>query len=47
MKALQNPELVKSARLAALDILKKDETLKKYPLLLTRLNQFRDSIHLE
>lgn len=47
MKALQNPELVKRAREAALQILQKDKTLKRYPLLLARLDEFQKEIHWE
>ncbi len=47
MKALNNMELVKTARLSAAGILKEDSELKKYPLLETRLEQFRKQVHLE
>ena len=40
MKAVQNPELVKSGREAAEMILKKDPELKNYPLLKKRLDSF-------
>jgi ATP-dependent DNA helicase RecG len=47
MKALQNPELVKTARQTAYELLKKDRFLKNCPLLRERLNQFKKDIHLE
>jgi ATP-dependent DNA helicase RecG len=47
MKAIQNPELVKSARQAAETILKSDPELKKYPLLKKRLENFEKEVHLE
>jgi ATP-dependent DNA helicase RecG len=47
MKALQNPELVKDARETAVDILKKDSSIKNFPLLAKRLEQFKKEIHLE
>ncbi|MFH0712552.1 MAG: ATP-dependent DNA helicase RecG [Candidatus Jorgensenbacteria bacterium] len=47
MKALQNPELVKSAREAAAEILGKDPSLKSYPLLAGYLEQFKKEIHQE
>lgn len=47
MKALQNPELVKSAREAAVSALSKNNGLKNYPLLSKRLAQFKKEIHLE
>ncbi len=47
MKALQNPELVKTAREAAAKILEKDPALKNYPLLSKRLEQFKKEIHPE
>ncbi len=47
MKAIQNPELVKSSRQAALMIIKKDPELKNYPLLKERLEIFEREIHLE
>lgn len=47
MKAVQNPELVKSAREAAEAILKIDPELKNHPLLLKRLEGFEKEVHLE
>ncbi len=47
MKAVRNPELVKSSRQAAEEILKDDPELKKYPLLQTRLETFQKDVHLE
>ncbi len=47
MKALQNPELVKSAREAAANILEKDPNLKTYPALARFLERFKKEIHPE
>ncbi len=47
MKAIQNPELVKSSRGAAVSLLKSDPELKKYPFLKERLETFQKEIHLE
>ncbi len=47
MKAIQNPELVKSTRELALKTLKEDHALKKYPLLKERLGIFERMIHWE
>ncbi|MBI4117364.1 MAG: ATP-dependent DNA helicase RecG, partial [Parcubacteria group bacterium] len=47
MKAVQNPDLVKSAREAAETILNTGPELKKYPLLFARLEGFEKEIHLE
>ena len=47
MKAIQNPELVKSTREFALKILKEDHALKRYPALRERLNAFKKEIHWE
>lgn len=47
MKALQNPELVKTARQAAYEIIQKDPLLQNHPLLRERLNQFKKDVHLE
>jgi len=47
MKALQNPELVGNARIAAAKILEKDPGLKKHPLLAERLRKFKKEIHPE
>ncbi len=47
MKAVRNPELVKSSRQAAEDILKTDPELKNYPLLKNRLDAFQKDVHLE
>ena len=47
MRALNNMELVKTARLTAAQTLKEDPDLKNYPLLQGRLEQFRKQVHLE
>src|SRR3989344_1064215 len=47
MKAVRNPELVKSSRQAAEDVLKNDPELEKYPLLKKRLESFQQEVHLE
>ncbi len=47
MRALNNMELVKSARQAAEEILKEDAELMHYPLLKQQLEQFQRIIHLE
>jgi len=47
MKAIQNPELVKSSREAAVNLLKTDPKLKNYPLLLLKIQEFEKQIHLE
>lgn len=47
MQALQNIKLVKASREAALRIIQKDPTLKKYPLLQKKLEEFKKKIHLE
>ena len=47
MRSLNNIELIKNARLAAEDILKKDYELKNYPNLKTELDKFRNRVHLE
>ncbi|MBI2514752.1 ATP-dependent DNA helicase RecG [Candidatus Wolfebacteria bacterium] len=47
MKAVQNPDLMKAGREAAEKILNADPELKKYPLLLARLEGFEKEIHLE
>ncbi len=47
MKAVKNPNLVKSAREAAQEIIKKNPSLKSYPELKSRLEEFRKEIHLE
>src|SRR3989344_368239 len=47
MKAVRNPELVKSSRKAAESILKNDSELEKYPLLKKRLESFQQEVHLE
>jgi ATP-dependent DNA helicase RecG len=47
MSALQDPELVKASREAALTITKADSSLKTYPLLRSKLGEFRKNIHLE
>ncbi|MEK7568103.1 MAG: ATP-dependent DNA helicase RecG [Patescibacteria group bacterium] len=47
MKAIKNPELVKTARDEAVGIIEKDPELKNYPLLQKRLESFGKEIHLE
>lgn len=47
MKAIQNPELVKSAKDEALKLLVKDPELKDYKYLGAYLKLFRNQIHLE
>ncbi len=47
LKALQNPELLKTAEEKAKELLDKSPTLETYPLLAKRLNQFREEVHLE
>jgi ATP-dependent DNA helicase RecG len=47
MSALQDPELVKASREAAVNIMKKDPLLKSYPALRTKLAEFRHAVHLE
>lgn len=47
MKALQNPDLVKAARVDAFNLLAKDSALKNYPLLRQQLNKFQKQFHLE
>jgi len=47
MKAIQNPELVKRARDAAVEILEPDPALKNYPTLSARLAAFEARVHWE
>jgi len=47
MSSLKNMPLVEKTREAAKEILEKDYTLKKYPLLSQRLDEFQKRIHLE
>ena len=47
MKAIQNPEFIKSARELAVDLIKKDPELKKYFLLGKKLDGFAKNLHLE
>lgn len=47
MKALQNPDLVKFARDTAIELLKEDGNLKKYPFLKKRLENFQAEVHWE
>jgi ATP-dependent DNA helicase RecG len=47
MKALQNPELIKTAREGAALILKEDPTLHYHPNLENRLKQFQKEVHKE
>src|SRR3989344_2266318 len=47
MKAVQNPDLVKTSRQAALEIIEKDPELNAHPLLKEKLEKFSKDIHLE
>jgi len=47
MSALQDPELVRTSREAALGIMKTDASCKSYPLLKAKLGEFQKKIHLE
>ena len=47
MESLKNMTLVQSAREEAKEILEEDPELKKYPLLLERVKEFRKKVHLE
>jgi ATP-dependent DNA helicase RecG len=47
MKALQNPDLVKSAREAALAVITEDPSLKGHPVLRERLTAFAGRVHWE
>jgi ATP-dependent DNA helicase RecG len=47
MRSLNNMELIKEARLAAVEILKKEQGLESYPLLKAELGKFKQRIHLE
>jgi ATP-dependent DNA helicase RecG len=47
MASLKDLELIKSTRATALDLLKKDPDLRSCPLLLEKLNKFKQTIHLE
>lgn len=47
MKAIQNPELVKRAREAAVKIIEHDPALKEYPALRERLAVFESQVHWE
>lgn len=47
MRALQNPNFIKSARDEAEKILKEDPQLKVYPNLAQKLAQFKEAVHLE
>ncbi len=47
MRALQNPDLIKSAREAAEKTIKESPTLKKYPRLKDKINEFKQEIHFE
>ncbi len=47
MKALQNPNLGKTAREAAVEIINKDPELKNYPQLKLKLDNFQKQVHLE
>jgi ATP-dependent DNA helicase RecG len=47
MKGLQDAELIKASRAAAVKILQSDPNLKKYPELLAKIQKFEKEIHLE
>ena len=47
MSALQDPDLVKASREAAIAIVQSDPSLKTYPPLKAKLAEFRKNIHLE
>lgn len=47
MRSLQNPEIVKEAREAAVFIIQKDSNLKTYPQLAEKIAQFQTQIHME
>ena len=47
MRGLQDIELIKQSRSAALNVIQNDNTLKKHPLLAERLNEFERNIHPE
>ena len=47
MSALQDPELVKASREAAITLIQTDPTLKTYPPLKAKLVSFQKNIHLE
>ncbi len=47
MRSLQNPEIVKEAREAAVLIIQKDPNLKTYPQLAEKLAKFQTQIHME
>ena len=47
LKALQNPELLKTAQDKAEELLNEDPDFENYPLLKRKLAQFKREIHLE
>lgn len=47
MANLNDLELIKSTRATALELLKNDLNLKSHPLLLEKLNKFKQTVHLE
>jgi ATP-dependent DNA helicase RecG len=47
MASLNDLELIRSTRNEALELLKKDLNLRSYPLVLEKLNKFKQSVHLE
>ncbi len=47
MRGLQDVRLIKSSREAALQILKADQNLKRYPLVKGKLDEFQKKIHQE
>jgi len=47
MSALQDPELVKASREAAIAVMQADPSLKTYPPLKAKIGEFHKNIHLE
>ena len=47
MKAIQNPQLVQTARDSAYEIIKSDPELENHPYLAAYVKMFRDQVHLE
>jgi hypothetical protein len=47
MTSLKDLDLIKTTRQEAAELLKKDPDLRSYPLLLQKLSEFKQMIHLE
>ena len=47
MRGLQNSELIRESRAAAVELMKSDPTFAKYLLLQAKLTEFEGKIHLE